>query len=153
MLPYWRYLYLLPYCIPNWCWIGLCVTRRGSVSLVPRRGRTRNRFLSNHWYQRHFEVPSNEVSSGSSCRWSTSGTHRDKVAKEKTESCKSSDQQLYEKLITAVSSCFHWSQFPPPGLTGTMVTQPQCPVVSLGQDFVCGIARVLCDVMPVYRMF
>lgn len=27
---------------------------------VPRRGRIRNRFCSNHLYKRHFEVPRNE---------------------------------------------------------------------------------------------
>lgn len=36
------------------------MTTQGSVSPVPRRGRVRNRFWSNHFHQRHFEVPSNE---------------------------------------------------------------------------------------------
>lgn len=36
------------------------MTRQGSVSPVPRKGRIRNRFWSNHLYQKHSEAPSNE---------------------------------------------------------------------------------------------
>lgn len=74
------------------------------------------------------------------------------LLEEKRVSYKSSDQELCEELITAVS-CFNWSKFPPPGLMSTMVTQPQCLVVSLGQDFMCRVARVLCYGRPMYRTF
>lgn len=77
-----------------------------------------------------------------------------RVAKEeKEESYKSRDQELYKELVTAAFYCFNRSKFLPPGLMGTMVTQSQSLVVSLGQDFMCRIARVLCYTRPTYRTF
>lgn len=40
-----------------------------------------------------------------------------------------------------------WSKFSLPELMGTVVTQSQCLVVSLGQDLMCRNARVLCHLI------